>query len=198
VKDNDTDCTQTSEQPQSAGAKRRGFFHRAARTVRFHTIVFFRKVRNIFLLELKSNATPNKAALSFSLGIFFGIFPIFGFQTLAAILAAKLMRLNRPLAVLGTIVLLPFMVPIVVAAVWFGSLIHSSAGLATLNPHTLAMLFLENKQEFILENGKYFITGCTIISILAGTLSYFIVYPICKIIKKRGKKHEKCQPAAPS
>jgi len=151
-----------------------------------------RKIRIIFLSELKSNTTPEKAAFSFSLGIFFGIFPIFGFQTVAAILAAKLLRLNRPIAVLGTLVLLPFMIPIVFAAVWLGSIFFISPDSATQNLKMLMELFFENRSMFLVKSGKYIIVGCALLSIFASALAYLAAYPICKILKKkRLKRYEK-------
>jgi len=141
----------------------------------------FKRAGDIFVSELKLNTTPEKAARSFSLGIFFGIFPIFGFQTVAAVLAARLLRLNMPIAVFGSVVLFPFMVPIVFAAIWIGLVIFTS----TNNVQGFIELFSINKFAFLVESGKYFITGCILLSASVPVLAYLVAYPICRFLKKK-------------
>lgn len=186
MENNEIISHQISESPQ-AGEPRRRIFRDAMRRGKARTKAFFTRASGVFTAELRSNATPEKAAGSFAMGIFFGIFPIFGFQTIAAIFFAKLFKLNAPLAVLGTVVLIPLIIPIVFASVWLGSLMLPGAA---QDMSALMDLFSENKSAFFAEGGKYFIAGCSSIAVLAGGLAYVIAYPICKMVKAKGKKHE--------
>jgi glycosyltransferase involved in cell wall biosynthesis len=146
-------------------------------------VKFNAKVSKVFVSELKSNITPGKAAISFSLGIFFGIFPIYGFQTMAIILVATLARLNRPLALLGSQISVPPMWPIIFpAAVWLGSTFFPDGGIRDMQ--AFLTLFSQDKSKFFLESGKCFILGSVILAFLASIASLLIVYPVCRAFKK--------------
>jgi SAM-dependent methyltransferase len=70
---------------------------------------------------LKERLEPGRAAAAVFLGIFIGIVPIYGFQTLAAVGAALLFRLNKPLTVAGTFINNPLLqLPIIVSSVEIG------------------------------------------------------------------------------
>jgi uncharacterized protein (DUF2062 family)/ubiquinone/menaquinone biosynthesis C-methylase UbiE len=76
---------------------------------------------------LKENLDPGHAAAAVFLGIFIGIVPIYGFQTLAAVGVALLFRLNKPLTVAGTFINNPLLLPlIVVASVDLGCFLRGS------------------------------------------------------------------------
>ena len=160
-------------------------FQDSVRISWFFTKTAFVKTHFIFMNELKSNLTPKKAAASFSLGVFFGIFPIYGFQTAAIILATTLAKLNRPLGILGSNISIPPMMPIIFAtAIWIGSTFFFGE-VESLG--SLTELFRENKKAFLLKSGKSFIVGSVVLSFVAGISAFLISYPICKIIKnKRG------------
>jgi uncharacterized protein (DUF2062 family)/SAM-dependent methyltransferase len=70
---------------------------------------------------LKEDLTPGRAAAAVFLGIFVGIVPIYGFQTLVAVSLALLFRLNKPLTLAGTFINNPLLQPaIVVSSVELG------------------------------------------------------------------------------
>ena len=172
-------------QPQNERVSHYRTFRDSARISWFFTKTGFKKIRGVFISELKSNVSPNKAAVSFSVGIFFGIFPIYGFQTASVILVATLLKINRPLAVLGTMISIPPMIPfIILAAVWLGSAVFGSTVGDTQNVKHLSALFFENRSAFFIESGKYFIVGSVILAVIAGVLAYLIAYPVCKTLKK--------------
>ena len=139
----------------------------------FFTETAFMKIKKIFIGELKSNASPRKAALSLALGVFLGILPIYGFQMPSAVLVACVMKLNLPLAALGTMISIPPMIPIIVfAAVRIGSAIFPSG------------------IQDIASGAKIFVVGSVILAFLAGIVTYLIVYPICLAVKKRQKRQD--------
>jgi uncharacterized protein (DUF2062 family) len=56
--------------------------------------------------------TPERVALAFAIGVFFGFSPFLGFQTLLGISLAFYFRLSRVAVLAGTWVNLPFFVPV--------------------------------------------------------------------------------------
>lgn len=56
--------------------------------------------------------TPERVALAFAIGVFFGFSPFLGLQTLLGIALAFSLRLSRVAVLLGTWVNLPFVVPV--------------------------------------------------------------------------------------
>lgn len=88
---------------------------------------FRTRARQFAALLLKEKLDPGHAAAAVFLGIFIGIVPIYGFQTLAAVGVALLFRLNKPLTVAATFINNPLLQPlIVVASVDLGCLLRGS------------------------------------------------------------------------
>src|ERR1019366_3814846 len=77
---------------------------------------FRTRARQFAALLLKENLDPGHAAAAVFLGIFIGIVPIYGFQTLAAVGLALLFRLNKPLTVAGTFINNPLLQPVIVVS----------------------------------------------------------------------------------
>jgi uncharacterized protein (DUF2062 family) len=63
---------------------------------------------------LKEKLDPGRAAAAVFLGIFIGIIPIYGLQTLAAVGAALIFKLNKPLTIAGTFINNPLLQPLIV------------------------------------------------------------------------------------
>jgi uncharacterized protein (DUF2062 family)/SAM-dependent methyltransferase len=70
--------------------------------------------RKFLIPLLKEGLDPWHAAAAVFLGIFIGIVPIYGLQTLAAVGVAFLFRLNKPLTVAGTFINNPVLLPLIV------------------------------------------------------------------------------------
>ena len=76
-------------------------------------------------LLLKERLDPSHAAAAVFVGIFIGIVPIYGFQTLAAIGLALLFRLNKPLTIAATFINNPLLLPpTIFASVELGCLLR--------------------------------------------------------------------------
>jgi uncharacterized protein len=87
---------------------------------------------------LKERLDPYHAAAAVFLGIFIGILPIYGLQTLTAVSVALLFRLNKPLTVAGTFISNPLLQPLIVfSSVELGCLLVSGS-FQRLNLSTLA------------------------------------------------------------
>jgi uncharacterized protein (DUF2062 family)/trans-aconitate methyltransferase len=75
---------------------------------------FEARARKFVTPLLKERLDPGRAAAAVFLGIFIGIVPIYGLQTLAAVGLAFLFRLNKPLTVAGTFINNPLLLPLIV------------------------------------------------------------------------------------
>jgi uncharacterized protein (DUF2062 family)/SAM-dependent methyltransferase len=73
-------------------------------------------VRQFATTLLKERLEPGRAAASVFLGIFIGIVPIYGFQTLVAVGLALLFRLNKPLTLASTFINNPLLQPLIVVS----------------------------------------------------------------------------------
>jgi len=111
---------------------------------------------------LKESLDPCRAAAAVFLGIFIGIVPIYGLQTLAAVGVALLFRLNKPLTIAGTFVNNPMLQPlIVVSSVELGCLLRVGSfqplsALAASRAHL-------NKEQFFI-----WVIGSVALGILVG------------------------------
>jgi uncharacterized protein (DUF2062 family)/SAM-dependent methyltransferase len=77
---------------------------------------FQTRLRQFATTLLKENLTPGGAAAAVFLGIFIGIVPIYGFQTLVAVGLALFFGLNKPLTVAGTFINNPLLQPVIVVS----------------------------------------------------------------------------------
>ena len=79
--------------------------------------------RRVATAIMSEGLAPGRAAAAVFTGVFFGIVPIYGFQSLAAMGAAVLFRLNKPLTFAATFINNPVLQPfLVVASIGLGRL----------------------------------------------------------------------------
>jgi len=122
---------------------------------------FQTRARQFATALLKEKLDPGRAAAAVFLGIFIGIVPIYGFQTLAAVGLALLFRLNKPLTVAGTFINNPLLQPvIVVSSVELGYFLRGGS----FRPLSLsAMAGAHLKENFVA-----FVVGSIPLGILVG------------------------------
>ena len=73
---------------------------------------------------LENNDSPQKKALSIALGVFIGISPLWGFQTLTVFFLAYLLRLNKLIAFAFSNVSIPPFIPLIIfCSLKIGSLV---------------------------------------------------------------------------
>ena len=105
--------------------------------------------RELATLLLKEKLDPGRAAAAVFFGIFIGIMPIYGFQTIAAVGVALLFRLNKPLTVAGTFINNPLFLPaIIFSSVELGCLLREGS-FRRLSLSTLAAARSHTKQEIL-------------------------------------------------
>ena len=110
---------------------------------------------------MKEGLTPGRAAAAAFLGLFIGIVPIYGFQTLAAVGVAWLFRLNKPLTVAGTFINNPLLQPvIIVASVEIGYFLRGGS----FRPFHISALAGAHMKEELLA----FAMGSVVLGVLVG------------------------------
>jgi uncharacterized protein (DUF2062 family) len=125
---------------------------------------FEASARKFLTSLLKEGLDPGRAAAAVFLGIFIGIVPIYGLQTLAAVGVALLFRLNKPLTVAGTLISNPVFLPLIIfSSVELGCFLRSGS----FQPLNLSALVNArshiNKEQFFI-----WVIGSVTLGILVG------------------------------
>jgi glycosyltransferase involved in cell wall biosynthesis len=120
-----------------------------------------------------------KKSLSVSLGIFFGIIPIFGFQVISALAAAYLLKLNKAIVLVAINISLPPMIPFLVYASFkLGELI-------TQTKSTFSFTHITSKN---IETDTYlFLIGSCSLAVLLSLVAGFITYVALTLIRNKKK-----------
>src|SRR5580658_679600 len=136
------------------------------KTMEGHQVIrrFEARARKFVTPLLKEGLDPGRAAAAVFLGIFIGIVPIYGLQTLAAVGVALLFRLNKPLTVAGTFINNPLLQPLIVfSSVELGCLLRvGSFQPLNLSALAAARTHINKEQLFI------WVIGSVSLGILVG------------------------------
>jgi uncharacterized protein (DUF2062 family) len=135
---------------------------------------------------LKEGLDPGRAAAAVFLGIFIGITPIYGFHAIAAVGAALLLRLNKPLTLAGTFISNPLLQPLLVfSSVELGCLLcRGSFQPLTLSSLAAASTHLTKEQFFI------WIIGSVALGILLGGIGGAVTAAIVHLHRKASANSE--------
>lgn len=146
---------------------------------------FFRKLKKKSLWKfikediLEHNASAEVKSLSVALGIFCGIAPFWGFQTLITLSVAVLCRLNKAIAFACSNISIPPMIPIIIlASLRIGSIFVKGDILPKSGEITM---------EYVKNNLLQYLIGSIILALSSATLLGGITY----IILKRKSTHNK-------
>ncbi len=137
----------------------------------------FRKIKKKgfkqFLIEnvLQHNDSPKKKALSIALGVFIGICPFWGFQTLLVFSLAVFLKLNKAIAFAFSNVSIPPMIPFII----YGS-VHLGMFL-TGEPLSFSMDDLTQNLE-VLQHLKTYLVGSFALALIAAVLFGSIGYAV--------------------
>lgn len=126
-----------------------------------------------FLVEnvIGSNDSPQKKALSIALGIFIGITPLWGFQTMLVITLALILKLNKTIAFAFSNVSLPPFIPFIVfASINLGNYILGQNETFSSATITTDFEVLKHLKTYII--GSF--TLAAISAIIIGIISYFV------------------------
>jgi uncharacterized protein (DUF2062 family) len=99
-----------------------------------------RNINNTLLKSLKQGITPRKLALTCSLGIVLGLFPVLGTTTLLCLAASLLLRLNIPLIQLVNYLVAPLQLILIVPFIKIGSTLFGLQTFPYSSEQFIAML----------------------------------------------------------
>ncbi|MBS1573739.1 MAG: DUF2062 domain-containing protein, partial [Bacteroidetes bacterium] len=143
--------------------------------------------RNLFKKSIKETlrenfSNPDEAdsikAFSVGFGIFMGIIPIWGFQLLAAIALAIVLRLNKALVVIAANISVPPMIPILIF------LSYKMGGIWT-RKNTVVAFSKSLSLEMIRINFVQYILGSITLAILAGIVLGLLTFILLKFFKRK-------------
>nr|WP_315223885.1 DUF2062 domain-containing protein [uncultured Flavobacterium sp.] len=144
---------------------------------------FFRKAKKKgfkkFFLEdiLESKDSNFKKSAAIALGVFIGISPFWGFQTLLLLFFATLLKLNKIIAYMASNVSFPPFIPFLI----FGSLKVGSYFVSGTTPLVLdSSLSLEDIQQ----NATQYIVGSLILATVSALLSGLVTYLLLTFFHK--------------
>jgi glycosyltransferase involved in cell wall biosynthesis len=148
------------------------------KTVRAPGKTWREKLLIVLKRELVGN-TPHKGALSLAMGVCVGIMPIYGFQILLLMAMTPFLRLNWPLAFLGSCVSSPPFIPFLIAAgIAIGKVITP---VLPLTAHLGAGV------NSVVKGGIEWFVGSCFLAIGAGLLTYGIFYPVLAGLNRKKK-----------
>jgi uncharacterized protein (DUF2062 family) len=164
------DCAQGSTSPTFVGQVKFQFkmpnLAEIRRTLRYHKLHVVHRSRD-----------PHPAAFSFALGVFLGLMPISVLATMIALFVPRKLGMRTLPAVIGTFTSNWLTAPFILAAsAMLGQLLTKGEVVgfrAMLPPENLGW---HEQIRFFLNQGKAFLVGITVFSILGGALAYAIVY----------------------
>ncbi|MDR7129131.1 glycosyltransferase involved in cell wall biosynthesis [Algoriphagus sp. 4150] len=144
--------------------------------------LFFTKGEHNIFTQIKQEFQrrqddPIHMAGSVGLGLFFGVFPIWGFQMVAAFFVASLLKLNRVIVLTFSNISLPPLIPVIIlSSYFFGSFfVKEKVLIPDFSEITLETIYLQLHQ---------YLVGAVILSCALGLLGFGFAYIL---MKARGK-----------
>ncbi|PZX48705.1 DUF2062 domain-containing protein [Algoriphagus chordae] len=125
----------------------------------------------------KHQDDPTHMAGAVGLGLFFGVFPIWGFQMFAAFFVASLLKLNRVIVVTFSNISLPPMIPLIIISSYFfgGFFVKEKVLIPDFSDISVETIYLQIHQ---------YLVGAVILSCLLGLLGFGFTYVFMKIREK--------------
>lgn len=148
--------------------------------------------------ELRAHTSPVRASLSLALGVFMAILPIHGFQVITLVALTYLLRLNRPLALVGVSVSSAPLIPLWIAAgIGFGNLLVPAATATALAATAESVLpgfiqgwMLKLPVEGVFEGVIRWFIGSVLLAVLCGVVTFAISLPLIKKVKEHRRKRK--------
>ncbi len=152
-------------------------------------MAFRDKIRGV--LEVRD--TPHRIAVSFAIGIFWGLSPLLGLHMIGAFSTAWLFGLNRFVAIAGGWIINPWtIIPIYSFSLWFGArLVGMKKILPVIDWNNVTFIHLLAKLKGLV---LPFFVGNFVIGAVSAVLSYFIIHAV--LIKYKDRKGNRIKDAA--
>ncbi len=137
----------------------------------------FKQILNHHLHNPDHSAQLKSASIAF--GVFMGIVPIWGFQMLAAIFLAILLRLNKTLVIIAANISIPPMLPVIIFASY-------KAGAFWMGQNAMQLNFSSSiSLDSIKKNLQQYIYGSITLAIVAGAFFGILTYVLLKLFSKK-------------
>ena len=118
-------------------------------------------------------------AISIGFGVFMGIIPIWGFQLMAAIFLAILLKLNKPLVIIAANISIPPMLPFIIFASY-------KAGAFWMGKDATEMVFDRSiSLDAIKKDLQQYIYGSITLAIVVGVFFGLLTFILLKLFHKR-------------
>ena len=144
--------------------------------------IIFNKKKLIQLLNdhlFNTHDSDGLKAVSIGFGVFMGIIPIWGFQLMAAIFLAILLKLNKPLVIIAANISIPPMIPIIIFASY-------KAGAFWMGENATQLIFDRSiSLDSIQKNLQQYIYGSITLAIIAGVFFGLLTFILLKLFHKR-------------
>lgn len=143
-------------------------------------------LKNLIMKLVGIEDTPQKIALGFAIGVFWGIFPTVGIGTILSVIFASLFKANRISAIAGSLFGLPiFSLIYTIISIIIGGLILGEKW------SDLILLIKEIRESGWRHIMKYAITiysvGIIVLSLVFSFIAYISTLYIVRVYKQRKK-----------
>lgn len=126
---------------------------------------------------INSKQSNNKVAASIGLGIFFGIFPIWGYQMIVAGVVSHFLKLNTILTVICSNISVPPMIPFIL----YGSYYTGGLLLSTDSNLSLSTISFEN----VYNNLFQYLYGAVVFGAVCGIAVYIVSFLVLLLFRGR-------------
>jgi len=119
--------------------------------------------------------SPKKIAMSFAVGVFFGMSPLIGLHTVLGLAAAWIFRLNKFVTIIGVYITNPWtIVPIYTFSTWLGAkLLGIKKVMPNIDWNHISFSYLLKEMEHLLWP---FVLGTTLVGVLSAVIGYVIIH----------------------
>ncbi len=125
--------------------------------------------KGILRLLLRSKKDPESLSRGLGMGLFVGMLPILGFQVVVAYFLARMIRANRWVAVLATLVSNPFTtIPLTVFCLWVGAQFYPDFPKMSLDLKVVSQSLWKQAPEVF----QAYVLGCLITGLVLGASGY--------------------------
>lgn len=131
-----------------------------------------------FLEQLHEGTESNfSLGLGIGIGIFMGIVPVWGFQMIAALALAHILKLNKPIVLLFSNVSIPPIMPFILfASLQSGSILISGEWVSI----SVREITLDASYHFLL----YYLVGSVVFAFVCGSLAFLISWCLLNQFRK--------------
>ncbi len=149
----------------------------------YYPVLFIRACNPSNILRLiKQNITHtqdsnSRVAAAIGLGLFFGVFPIWGYQMLAAASVAHLLKLNKVITLLSSNISIPPMIPFILyGSYWMGAKLLGKDGSIDISNISI---------ESVSQDMIQYLLGASIFAVVCGVVGYALSLLLLQIFRKR-------------